>query len=87
MGKKKQIILFVLIFGLVAFVSAMNFPAFSSGKQSWDNLKIFTYGDSIKVFDTKTGMFYKYNDNNGKILKVWQLDELGKDLKKVRPIK
>jgi hypothetical protein len=84
MGKKKQSILFVLIFGLVVFVSAMNFPAFSSGKQNWDNLTIFTYGDFTKIFDSKTGMLYKYNDNNGKILGVWQLDELGKDLKKVK---
>jgi len=39
MGKKKQIIFFVLIFGLFVFVGAMNFPAFSGEKQSWEDLK------------------------------------------------
>lgn len=85
MGKKKQIIFFVLIFGLVVFVSAMNFPAFSGEKQSWENLTISMRGNIIKIFDTKTGMFYTYDDNRGKITKMWQLEELGKDLKKVRP--
>ncbi len=85
MGKKKQIILFVLIFGLVLFVSAMNFPAFSSGKQSLDNLTVFMRGNLTKIFDSKTGRFYTYDDSKGKIVRIWQLEELGKDLKRIRP--
>jgi len=44
-------------------------------------------GNIIKIFDTKTGMFYTYDDNKGKIIKMWQLEKLGKDLKKVRSVK
>ena len=89
MDRKKQIMLFVLIFGIIVFVSAMNFPAFSSGKQgkqSWDNLTISMRGNIIKIFDAKTGMFYTYDDNKGKVTKMWQLEQLGKDLKRVRSV-
>ena len=87
MGKKKQIVLFILIFGLVVFISAMNFPAFSSGNQSWENLTVYLRGNFIKIFDPKTGTFYKYDDNRGKILKIWKIDELGKDLRRIKTMR
>jgi hypothetical protein len=37
---------------------------------------------SAKFFDPDTGKIYKYSDSDGKLMQIWVLEELGKDLKK-----
>ena len=82
MGMKKQVVLFSLILGVIVSLCVFNLPSFSKEKPSWDNVAFATHGNLLKFFDRKEGKIYIYEEGKGNIKAIWQLNELGKKLKK-----
>lgn len=82
MGMKKHVIFFLLIIGVIALVSVVSSPASSRGKSDWGHVTFATHNGKLKFFDHGTGKIFVYSEGSGKISRIWQLEELGKDLKK-----
>jgi len=48
----------------------------------WKHVQFSTHEYSIKLFDQQEGKIYIYNEGDGKLVGVWQIEELGRNLKK-----
>ena len=80
---KKHVIFFLLIIGVITLVSIVSSPASSRGKSGWGHVTFTTHKGKLKFFDHGTGKIFVYSEGNGKINRVWHLEELGKDLKNI----
>ena len=82
MGITKQAKTFLVIVGIIFFVGLISYPSFSQEEKTWNHLAFSSQQGAIKFFDQETGIVYSYSSSTGKLTKVWQLEELGKDLRK-----
>jgi hypothetical protein len=76
---------FILLFFMFISVLAVKTLYSSSQETSlWGNITFTTYRYAFKFFDHNTGKIYVYAQDDGRLEQVWLLEELGKDLKKLR---
>lgn len=71
--------LYCLLFTLGFIVARVTF---SEEPASDREIAFATTLGTLKFFDRTTGKVYKYSESDGKLMQVWVLEELGKDLKK-----
>jgi hypothetical protein len=82
---KKLILAFALI---LMFTIILCYPSFSKGRAvaqtQWGHLMFATQQGSNLFFDPTTGKVYDYSSTSGRIRHIWALEELGKDLTKIK---
>lgn len=75
--------IFLTILGIIVLIGLIAFPLSTTGRSRWDGLAFSGHKNALKFFDHETGRIYVYDEKRGKLNKVWQLEGLGKDLKKI----
>ncbi|MHC4843639.1 MAG: hypothetical protein ACYTFM_10620 [Planctomycetota bacterium] len=88
--KKSSILFFLLgclIAGTIANLAVERTDAqAASSEPAWANVNFTNHRYALIFFDKETGEIYSYAEN-GKLLEVWVIKELGKDLVKKSDIK
>ncbi|HBG61765.1 MAG: hypothetical protein A2Y03_01600 [Omnitrophica WOR_2 bacterium GWF2_38_59] len=72
--------IFVFVFIFVALV----FRTFSKQETDWSQVEFSADRNAIRIFDRSTGKIYVYTEFEGKLEKVWILDELGQNMRKLK---
>ena len=74
-----------MVVALVALTifGVMTLYSYSNEKADFTNLSFATVTGIIKFFDRSTGKIYLYSDSTGKIIRMWQIEELGENLKHI----
>lgn len=62
----------------------MVFNTFSTEEKDWSNITFSSSRNVMNFFDHSTGKIYLYTEFEGKLEKVWILDELGEDLRRLK---
>ncbi len=83
--KKYNLFLLISIFSIVLIIviTIINFPVFSREKADWNHISFTAHRKALKFFDHETGKIYVYKETTGKIAKIWELEKLGKNLKRL----
>ena len=81
-SQQKEIsIVMVGIFLIFLFLALFGF---SQETTSWKDISFTAHERAIKLFDRRTGRVYTYSSISGELLSVWQVDALGRPLRRIR---
>ncbi|MFC1754825.1 hypothetical protein ACFL96_15765 [Thermoproteota archaeon] len=81
--KKAFGVVLIVILLLICIVSVRH--SFSEDSEDFKRLDFSASSSRLKFFDPKEGRVYEYSAQDGELMTIWILEDLGQDLIEINP--